>query len=190
MHARFAKYMRMRTNKMLTEPKGVIITILIETNRLQMREFTLEDVDAVYEFSTCSDVTQFTGDADVIKSKADAENIIRKVWLAEYKRYGYARYALVHKDDKKVIGFCGVKYEPELGCPDIGYRMLPKYWGQGLGTEAVGAVLTYAREVLGLKKIIGEVVKENVASNKLLLKLGFFHTETYEKDGFVINRYE
>lgn len=164
--------------------------MLIETSRLQMRQFTLEDVDAVYEFSTCSDVMRFTGDAGVIKTKADAENIIRNVWLAEYKRYGYSRYALVHKDDKKVIGFCGVKYEPELGCPDIGYRMLTKYWGQGLGTEAVGAVLTYAREVLGLKKIIGEVVEENVASNKLLLKLGFCHTDTYEKEGFVLNRYE
>ena len=43
--------------------------VLIETERLQMREFTLDDVDAVYEFSTCSDVTRFTGDEGVVKNK-------------------------------------------------------------------------------------------------------------------------
>jgi ribosomal-protein-alanine N-acetyltransferase len=166
------------------------VRILIETKRLQMREFTLDDVDAVYEFSTCSDVTQFTGDWGVVKNKNDAEKLIRTVWLAEYRKYGYARYALIHKGDRKVIGFCGIKFEPELGLPDIGYRMMPEYWGKGLGTEAVRAALKYAREVLGLQKIVGEVVDQNTASNKLLLKVGFRLVDSYEKDGFTINRYE
>lgn len=155
-----------------------------------MREFALDDVDAVYEFSTCCDVTRFTGDEGVVKSKKDAERLIRTVWLQEYEKYGYARYALIHKGDQKVIGFCGVKFEPDLGHPDIGYRMMPEYWGEGLGTEAVAAALKYAHEVLGLKKIIGEVVDQNVASNRLLLKVGFRLVDTYEKNGFTINRYE
>lgn len=166
------------------------MTVLIETDRLQMRKFTLDDADAVLEFSTCPDVTRFTGDAGTVRSKQEAENLIRNVWLAEYEKYGYARYALVHKGDQKVIGFCGVKYEPELGLPDIGYRILPAYWGKGLATEAVRATLKYAREVLGLERIIVEVVDQNLASNKLLLKLGFRHVDTYEKDGFTIYRYE
>ena len=164
--------------------------ILIETERLQMREFTLDDVDAVYEFSTCSDVTRFTGDEGIVRNKKDAERLIRTVWLNEYKKYGYARYALIHKGDQKLIGFCGVKFEPDLGLPDIGYRMMPEYWGKGLGTEAVRATLKYAREVLGLQEIVGEVVDQNVASNKLLLKVGFRLVDSYEKDGFTVNRYE
>ena len=164
--------------------------ILIETERLQMREFTLDDVDAVYEFSTCSDVTRFTGDEGAVRNKKDAERLIRTVWLNEYKKYGYARYALIHKGDQKLIGFCGVKFEPDLGLPDIGYRMMPEYWGKGLGTEAVRATLKYAREVLGLQEIVGEVVDQNVASNKLLLKVGFRLVDSYEKDGFTVNRYE
>ena len=155
-----------------------------------MREFTLDDVDAVYEFSTCSDVTRFTGDEGVVRNKKDAERLIRNIWLNEYKKYGYARYALIHKGDQKLIGFCGVKFEPDLGLPDIGYRMMPEYWGKGLGTEAVRATLKYAREVLGLQEIVGEVVDQNVASNKLLLKVGFRLVDSYEKDGFTINRYE
>lgn len=169
--------------------------VLIETARLQMREFCQGDIDAVYEFLIDSEVAKYTGDQGLVKNKQDAEDVINNIWLAEYKKYGYARYALVHKADDKVIGFCGVKYEPDLlgpgvGCPDIGYRMLPEYWGQGLGTEAVKACLNYAREELGLTRIIGEVAEENIASNKLLLKLGFKLTEKYEKDGFKLNRYE
>ena len=166
------------------------MTTLIETERLRMREFTLEDTDAVYEFGACREVTRYTGDEGAIKTKADAARVITDVWLAEYKKYGYARYALVHKADDRVIGFCGVRFEPELGCPDIGYRMLPEYWGKGLGTEAVHAALKYARETLGLERIVGEVVVENTASNRLLLRLGFRLTDTYEKQGFTINLYE
>ncbi len=169
--------------------------ILIETARLQMREFCKDDIDAVYEFSTNSQVVKYTGDDGMVKDKHDAENIIRNIWLAEYKKYGYARYALIHKADNRVIGFCGVKYEPDIlgpgiGCPDIGYRMLPEYWGQGLATEAVKACLNYAKDELGLTRIIGEVAEDNIASNKLLLKLGFKVTEKYERGGFKLNRYE
>jgi ribosomal-protein-alanine N-acetyltransferase len=166
------------------------MTILIETERLQMRKFTLDDVEDVFEFSTCLDVTRYTGDAGTVQSKQDAENLIKTVWLAEYEKYGYARYALIHKGDQKLIGFCGIKFEVELGLPDIGYRMMPAYWGKGLATEAVRAVLEYAHDVLGLEKIIGEVVDQNLASSKVLLKMGFRHVDTYEKDGFTINRYE
>ena len=166
------------------------MTTLIETERLKMRKFNLEDIDAVFEFCTCPEVTRYTGDAGTVTKKTDAERLIRNVWLAEYKKYGYARYALVYKSDNKVIGFCGARFEPELGCPDIGYRMLPEYWGKGLATEAVTAALKYARETLGLERIVGEVDVENTASNKLLLKLGFQLTETYEKEGVFINRYE
>ena len=169
--------------------------ILIETTRLQMREFCPEDLDAVYEFSRNAEVSRYTGDQGLVKNKQDAAAIIKEIWLAEYKKYGYARYALIHKADDKVIGFCGVKYNPNLlgpgiGCPDIGYRMLPKYWGQGLASEAVKACLNYARKELGLCRIIGEVAEENIASNKLLLKLGFKLSEKYNRDGLKLNRYE
>lgn len=68
--------------------------------------------------------------------------------------------------------------------------MMPTYWGQGLATEAVKATLEYARDVLGIEQIVGEVVDVNIASTKILLELGFKHVGSYEKDGFNINRYE
>ncbi|TAA47530.1 GNAT family N-acetyltransferase [Corallincola spongiicola] len=166
------------------------MTTRIETPRLIMREFTLEDVEAVFEFGTHAEVSRYTGDAGDMTTLADAEQVIRAVWLAEYQQYGYARYALVHKADNRVIGFCGLKYMPQFNAPDIGYRMLPEYWGQGLGLEAVAATLTYAKNQLGINHIVGEVVTENHASSKILMRLGFKHTEQYEKLGVTFNRYD
>ena len=163
---------------------------LIETPRLKMREFCLDDIDEVYEFSIHSDVTRYTGDTGTVNTREDAKKLITDLWQVEYKKYGYARYALIHKGDDRVIGFCGIKYEPHLGGPDIGYRMLPQYWGHGLGMEAAKAILEYARAHLGLNRIIGEAIVENVASNKILANLGFSFVKCYEEDGFQINRYE
>ena len=166
------------------------MTILIETPRLKMRKFTLNDLDAVYEFSSNEDVTKYTGDIGMVKNKQDARDVITHVWQAEYKKYGYARYALICKTTDKVIGFCGIKYLPEEQRPDIGYRMLPEYWGKGLGFEAVKATMDYATNVLKLDNVMAEAVIENVASNKILLKAGFKHVDTYEREGFTLNRYE
>lgn len=164
--------------------------VLIETERLQLREFVLNDADAVYEFQTNPDVIRYMGGDGAVETREDAMRIITDIWFVEYKKYGYARYAMVHKGDQRVIGFCGLKFEPEAGLPDIGYRMLPEYWGQGLATEAAWAAIEYARDVLRVEKFFGEVVEENVASINVLEKLGLHHVDTYQKYGFTVRRYE
>lgn len=156
---------------------------LIETPRLLMREFTLEDADHVFKFSSNEDVTRYTGDAGWVNTINDAENIIHNIWLKEYNEVGYARFALVLKENNQVIGFCGLKYEPELNAPDIGYRMLPEYWGKGLGMEASRAALEYAFNQLGLSYIVGEVDVANTASHKILTNLGLVEQKRYEKWG-------
>jgi len=166
------------------------MTILIETPRLKMREFTLNDLDAVYAFSVNEEVTKYTGDLGMVKTKQDAMDVITNVWQAEYKKYGYARYALLCKKTDKVIGFCGIKYLPEEQRPDVGYRMLPEYWGKGLGFEALKATMDYAKNELKLDNIMAEAVVENIASNKMLLKVGLKHVDTYEHGSFTLNRYE
>ncbi|MBY5993532.1 GNAT family N-acetyltransferase [Ferrimonas balearica] len=164
------------------------MTIKIDTPRLQMREFTPEDAAAVLAFSV-PEVTRYTGDAGAIATLADAQRVINDIWLAEYRRHGYARYALVHKADQRVIGFCGLKYEPHLGGPDLGYRMLPEYWGQGLATEAAAAALDYGQQVLKLDPIYAEVVAENHASRRIIEKLGLVWQCQYQEAGWTVHRY-
>ena len=163
---------------------------LIKTPRLLMRKFCLEDVDAVFEFSSNADVTLYTGDADSVKTRNDALKIITDIWLPEYKKYGYGRYALVHRESGLVIGFCGLKYIPEHERADLGYRMLPEYWGQGLGFEAAAAALEYGRRTLGLKSIFAEADADNVASNRILERIGLKLTRQHDEYGFKANFFE
>ena len=145
--------------------------MLFETKRLQLRRFTIDDAPAVLEFSSNEEVIKFTGDK-VISSIDEAKDLINGIWLAEYEKYGYARMAVVHKKDKKVIGFSGLKFDTEFNATDIGYRLLPKYWGKGLATESALPFIFYGFTVLKMPKIIGVSFSENKASCKVLENLG------------------
>jgi len=154
--------------------------IKIETERLILRQFQESDVDDVFEFSSNSEVLTYTGDKP-LKEKSQALDIIRNIWFSDYAKYGFGRWAVIHKADNKLFGFAGLKYLPEVDEVDIGYRFLPKYWGQGLATEASIEILKYGFDVLKLKKIIGVAMPENIASCKVLEKIGLKY---YKTDGF------
>ncbi len=166
--------------------------IITETERLIIREFTIEDAEDVFLFNSNKDVTQFTGDAGMVESLADAKKIIREIWLHEYEKYGYARWATQLKETGKVIGFTGFKFDtrPTVQDTDIGYRFLPEYWGKGLATESGIACIEYAKEHMDLKRVLGDVVVENIGSNNVLKKLGFSYHSQYQELGFDVNRYE
>ncbi|WP_163937287.1 GNAT family N-acetyltransferase [Paraferrimonas sp. SM1919] len=167
-----------------------MMTILIDTPRLQMRHFTANDAADVYPFLADPLVTKYTGDGIVVTSVQDALNVITNIWLKEYAQYGYGRYALIHKADNKVIGFCGIKFETEINANDIGYRLLPEYWGKGLATEAVAALLEYVQNQLTISQLVAEVDMNNIASQKVLQKLGFIQTDNYLRKGHHFNVYQ
>lgn len=154
-----------------------------------MRKFTLDDTEAVFRFSSCEKTTQYTFDGGMVSTLEDARRVITDVWLAEYEKYGYARYALLLKPENKVIGFSGVKYLEAEQCADLGYRMLPEYWGKGLGLEAAQATLEYANNTLELTGVVAEAAVENIASNKILTKIGLKLLDQISQQGLLINRY-
>lgn len=164
--------------------------ILYETPRLAIRPFTLADAQAVYTFNSNSLVTKYTGDAGRVTDLKSAREVIEKVWLKDYQKYGYGRYALIHKADSKVIGFTGLKYLEEEKAPDLGYRMLPEYWGKGLGFEAAQASLKDGFERLQLTRVIAMATIDNNGSNRILTKLGFTNLGPDTYQGHSIYRYE
>ncbi|HIM30009.1 MAG TPA: N-acetyltransferase [Planctomycetes bacterium] len=85
-----------------------------------------------------------------------------------------------------MIGFCDLE---DLDAVDVGYRFLPGYWGQGLATEACLASVTFGFEVLGLNRIVGFVLPENVASIRVLEKVGMSSEGEVTYDGLRILRY-
>lgn len=108
--------------------------------------------------------------------------LIVEIWHADYRKHGYGRLATVDKATQRVIGFCGLKYLDDLKVPDIGYRFLPEYWGRGLATEAALATMQYGREQLGLDNVIGMALPENLASRRVLQKIGLREAECISLD--------
>jgi [ribosomal protein S5]-alanine N-acetyltransferase len=163
--------------------------IITETERLIIREFNLDDAEAVLHFNTL-EVNRFTGDAGMCDSLDDAKKIITNIWLKEYKEIGFGRWAIVLKETNQVIGFCGFKLEARNKEVDIGYRMHQALWGKGYATEANLACIEYAKQHMNLNYIVGDVVHENSASINVLKKLGLTYHSQYQDMGFNIERYE
>jgi RimJ/RimL family protein N-acetyltransferase len=81
------------------------------------------------------------------------------------------------KDSGVPIGICGLLKRDALEDVDIGYALLPEFWSKGYALEAASAVLSYARDTLGLTRVVAITNVNNQSSIRLLEKLGF----TYEK---------
>jgi RimJ/RimL family protein N-acetyltransferase len=161
--------------------------LILETERLLLREFDEGDVAAFYRLGSDPAVTRY--DDTKLKDHEHALEIMRAYPLADYRKYGYGRWACVWRPTGEVIGFAGLKYLDDRGEVDIGYRLLSDYWGRGLATEASRAALDYGFTRLGLKEIIGLVVPENVASVRVLEKLGLTFTGMVEFRGQGVARY-
>jgi len=94
---------------------------------------------------------------------------------------GYCQWALICKADGKLIGFCGFVNSDDA--PEIGWRLAPEYWGQGLATEAARAVLTHGIETLGFQRVIATVQSTNAASIRVIEKLRMTLVEKFDRDG-------
>ena len=163
---------------------------ILETERLLLREFDEGDVEPFYALGSDPAITRYTGDpGSGLASVTHALEILRAHPLGDYHKYGFGRWACVHKVSGDVIGFAGLKYLDDLREVDIGYRLLPAYWGLGLATEASRAALDYGFTRLGLSRVIGLVDLDNRASVRVLEKLGLAFEGMVEFRGERLGKY-
>ena len=147
-------------------------TPTVETERLLLRWFDMDDLEAFYALGTEPNVIRYVGNVPFASLDAARETLV-SVPLKDYANYGFGRFACVWKETGQVIGFCGPKLLPEMREVELGYRFLPRFWSKGLATEAGRAVVAYSRDVLRLERMIALVHPENVASSRVLQKLNF-----------------
>ena len=149
---------------------------VIETPRLVLRWFTLDDAAFVVELLNEPGWKQFIGDRGV-RDLETARAYIQRALLDAYARQGFGLYAIAGKDDGLLRGMCGLIRREGLEDVDIGFVLLSRYEGQGLAYEAAAATLVYAREVVGLARVVAITAVNNHRSAKLLQRLGM----TYEQ---------
>jgi [ribosomal protein S5]-alanine N-acetyltransferase len=168
----------------------VAAKIILETDRLQLREFDEGDAEPFYLMVSDPAVIRYTGDPLCgARSVEQALEVLRSRTLADYRKHGFGRWACVLKASGEVIGFAGLKYLADLQEVDLGYRLLPAYWGQGLATEACRPILEYGLTRLGLERIMALVHPENVASVRVLEKLGLTPIGFVEYQGVSVAKY-
>lgn len=157
-----------------------------ETRRLTLRAFTVDDAEAFFAINSNAEVMRYTHEP-LLESVEQARAAIES--YPDFETVGYGRWACVLKETQSIIGFCGLKYLSDLDAVDVGYRLLPEYWGQGLATEACKASLEFGFQTLELSEIIGLVLEQNVASARVLEKSGMTLQAKISYDDLPVLRY-
>ena len=162
--------------------------IILETDRLILREFLPEDAENIYLLNLDPEVIRYTGDP--IKDVEHAKQVLEQTILPQYALYNHGRWAVHTKPDLEFIGWCGLKTRPERNEVDLGYRFLKSSWGKGYATEAAFASLKYGFEKLGLEMITGRAMPQNIASIRVLEKCGMQYSREEIVDDHPAKTYE
>lgn len=153
------------------EPVIVTPKTILETERLTLRPLTIEDAELILELLNEPAFIQNIADRGV-RTIEDARKYILDGPVASYERFGYGAYRVALKESDVPIGMCGLFKRDSLEDPDVGFAFLSRFWSKGYAFEAASAVMTYAREVLGIPRIVAITAPHNEASMRVLGKLG------------------
>src|SRR5438034_1642938 len=162
--------------------------VILETERLFLREYVEADAEAFFKLNSDPEVLRFVPDKGLLNVE-QARQILVDHPIADYRKYGFGRGACILKSTGEQIGFAGLKYLEEFGEVDVAFRLMRTHWGKGLGTDAALASGRVWFAALGLKRIIGLVMPENVASVRVLEKTGLRYAETVTLWGSQFSKY-
>lgn len=158
-----------------TEPERMV-SMIVETPRLELRELTVDDAEFIFTLVNDPSFLANIGDKGV-RTLDDARKFITQGPWKLNQPPGYGQFLVKLKPDRTPIGVCGLLYREALGVTDVGMALLPEHCRCGYGYEAASAVLEYGHTTLGVEAIVGLTSEKNVASIRLLGKLGM----TFEK---------
>jgi RimJ/RimL family protein N-acetyltransferase len=146
--------------------------VIVDTDRLILRELSLEDAPFILELVNEPSWLRFIGDRGV-RDLDGARAYLQNGPLASYARHGFGLYKVELREDGTPMGLCGLLKREALPDADIGFAFFPRFWGHGYAREAAQAVLDFSKMKWGLTRILAIVNPENQSSIKLLEKLGF-----------------
>lgn len=152
----------------------------LESERTILRRLTTEDAKDFYTLNLDEEVLRYTGDKPFENIQASMDFLSH---YDQYEKYGVGRLAVIDKTTLKFLGWCGLRYSPDKNEYDIGFRFYRVYWNQGYATETSRKCLDFGFTELGIEKIVGRAMKENIGSIKVLEKIGMTYKEDFDFEG-------
>ncbi|MCB9081965.1 MAG: GNAT family N-acetyltransferase [Lewinellaceae bacterium] len=150
---------------------------MLQTERLLLRPFQEADAPHFFALNNDPEVVRYTGD-DPFPDEAAAREFLRN--YDPYFRFGYGRLAVLERSTGDYLGWCGLKYDPDLAETDLGFRFKRSAWNRGFATEAALVCLQQGFTEFDLDLIVGRVMADNKASIRVLEKVGMTFWKPFE----------
>jgi RimJ/RimL family protein N-acetyltransferase len=159
----------------------------IKTERLNLRPFRLQDAEPLRQILSVPGVLEYFPSSD----PPDLERVKKLVQkqIDHWREHDYGWWAVEPIEEGELIGWSGLQYLPETDEIEIGYLLSKPYWGEGLATESAIAGLDYGFRTLEIQEIVGIVHPENIASQRVLQKIGLEYQEEAEYFGMACYKY-
>jgi ribosomal-protein-alanine N-acetyltransferase len=143
--------------------------------------FTLADLDALSLITSDTEVMRYLGTSGA-RTREKTKNTIDAI-LRHWEQHGFGIWAIEHKADQRLIGWCGLQRLDKTPEVEVAYLLARDYWNQGLATEAASAAIEHGFNGLKLTRIVAIARPENVGSYRVMEKVGM----KYERDAHFYN---
>jgi len=146
-------------------------SVAIETARLRLRMFRLEDLDNLAALFADPDVMRYVADGKPV-GREETDKALRSV-IDHWRRRGFGRWAVEEKGTGQFVGFGGLR--SLLGTPEVVYHFARAHWGKGFATELARASLRFGFEERRFDRIVAVAKPGNAASIHVMEKLGMHY---------------
>ncbi|MEQ2130644.1 GNAT family protein [Caldanaerobacter subterraneus KAk] len=143
---------------------------VLETSRLILKKISLEDAEDMFEYASDPEVTKYVS-WEYHKNIEDSLNLIKRI-LSISDKEEVAIWGLYLKENEKLIGTCELNIDRKNMIGEIAFALGKKYWNKGIMTEAVREVIEFGFEKLNLNRIQARCMVENIASERVMQKVG------------------
>jgi RimJ/RimL family protein N-acetyltransferase len=144
---------------------------LLLTDRLELRELTLEDAPFIHALLNDPDWVRFIGHRDAATVEA-ARAYIERAYLPLYAQQGLGLWAVLRRGESEPLGVCSLLQRDSLDAPDLGFAFLPAGRGHGYAREVAAACLAHALSTLGHARVVAICSPDNAASRRVLEDVG------------------
>lgn len=161
----------------------------IETERLILRQIQANDVEALFSLFSNEAVVEFSGGKMPHRTVEETQAFFQQLrrW---YEQHENVEWGITRKGNDTLIGTCGFySFDERFRRAQTGYELHPAYWRQGIMSEALTAIVTFAFTTMGLHRIEATVDEGNNRSTGILQKLGFVHEGTSRQRLFFRDRF-